>query len=344
MPQDNEQNISRRGFLKAAAVTAVAATATGAGAALLNNNTQPVSNQLQPVMPLTQITQNVAAPNNSAATELFAQLAAVQAENVRLQAKLDAAERRLQTDHSGNEQAELLRMELDSTTQQVSLLSGLVALYEQLEAVDLGEILDQGLASVTTGITSLLDDVPTLSEGIEAGRQALDELEDHIPALENGRRWIDDQISRLQTYHSLIEALLISIVDATGPFLQMLNEWVQKILKWLPFGIGQQTSDLMQAISNLLMETPQTVDGLGNNVGRPMDKWLKEDNGEVPLRQNLVKPLRERVLSKAEQTIVQVQQVNNVYQTQLAEPAQTAANNQGAIRNLIADYRQRHQI
>ena len=89
-----EEPINRRKFLKVAAVTAVAATATGAGASLLNS---PKST----AQPLTQpLTAAIAKTNPD---ELINQLAVLQVENARLQAHLELANYRLARETAVNE-------------------------------------------------------------------------------------------------------------------------------------------------------------------------------------------------------------------------------------------------
>jgi hypothetical protein len=354
MPKkDDEQSVSRRSFLKAAAVTAMAATATGAGAAVLKNTTAPAAISLSapqpaPVATIAPVAQTIVTGNHEAAPELMAQLAAAQAENVRLQAALDAAQRSLESlQQTGNErsaEAESLSIELASATQRVSLLSGLVALYEQLESVDVGQVLDEGLAAVAVTIGDLLDKAPSLTEGIAAGQQALIELEGHIPLLENGRDWLNDHLGKLQAYYDAVKALLERTVERIGPVLEMINEWFEGVRKWLPFGIGQTAAEVVQSISNLLVETPHTLSGLTTNIVQPLDVWLMGQADEAPLRQKLIKPLREQVLVKAGEAVEQAQQVQVAYQTRLAEPAQAVVGNQRAIREQIAEYRRQHQI
>lgn len=339
--EKEDQNVSRRRFLKAAALTAAAATATGTGAALLTSPGQPslpaaAPNLQPPLMP--------AAAANGADTELFAQLVSAQAENIRLQTKLDAAQRRLQAEESDNGQFQVLRAELDSSSQQLSVMSGLLALYQQLDEVDFGELLDQGLISVSTHLNELIAELPTLAEGIEVGRQALDELDDHIPLLQNGRLWLDEQATKLGGYFTLIELLLGAAVESSGPFLQMLNDWFKSVLKWLPFGIGQRASEIMQASADLLTETPHTIAGMNSQIAHPLDTLLLGETEEPPIRENLVKPLRDKVLKSAGQTVVQTQNLQTAYQEKLSQPASAAISSQRAIRSTIEAYRQRHQI
>jgi hypothetical protein len=345
--QEQDQTLDRRGFLKVVTVTALAATATGAGAALLTGQSTAVSPQTAVLPPSAPIAP-VSAASQTQASELLAQLAASQAENMRLQAALDAAQRQIdswqQSHGSAASATETLRAELDATHNQLGIMSGLVALYEQLEDVDVEGAVNAGLTAVSGTMLDLIDQIPTLEEGLEAGRLALDELEEQIPLVENGRNWLYTQANNLQFYYSAVETLLARAADGVKPFLEMFNDWAQDVLKWLPFGLGERTGNILQAITDLLTETPRTVSGLQENVGRPLDAWLGNDGDSTPLQQNLVGPMRERVLAKTNDTIRQTQLTHTVYQTQLAEPTQTAVQNRQTVREVIAQYRQQHQL
>ena len=332
--------------MKAAALTAVVATATGAGAALINKQTAVVPSpapQIAATLP-----QNTLITANTNTADLWSRLAEAQAENMRLQASLSAMERQvaaLDQQLAGEGSAsEQLTIELASANQQVGLLAGLVALYEQFEDVDMTAVWEDGIAAVSESITEWVEEIPSLDEGIELGRQALDNLENHIPLLENGRIWLDSQRDKLALYYQTVETLLATAVEITAPFLEMINEWFQNINRWLPFNIGQQALNIMASVTTLLAETPHTVSGLNTNVVQPLDIWLNREGDETLLQRDIVKPIRYAVLDKAKGVAVKAQQVQTVYQTQLLEPTQTAVSNQQAARTLIAQYRELHQI
>lgn len=339
--KQTEEQINRRKFLKAAAVTAVAATATGAGASLLNSqksSTQPAVGQ-----PLT-----AAIAKTDQTDDLISQMAALQAENARLQADLELAQHRLTTQETAVGQTDTavqsITTELGAANQQIGILAGLVALYEQLDDADVSTILEEGLASVSAVIADAVDDLPGLSDGLAWGRQALTELDDHIPLLENGRSWLENQTDKMHRYYTAVEALLETAVEQVGPFLQMFNEWVQKILKWLPFNLGERTITIMDALTTLLLETPSTLTGLYTNVAQPLDVWLGSPDAEAPLRQNLIKPMQEQVLAKADTVATKTAQVKMVYEEQMVRRVGTAVVNRRQIQTLIQSYRQQYQI
>lgn len=343
----DEQNVSRRHFLRGAAVTALAATAAGAGAALVNKSTSPRTIEVVPQQAMLP-TQTVVSTLTDPMTDALTQLAALQAENTRLQTALTTARQQIETLQQSQSdtinQSEAITVELDQANHQIGLYAGLIALYEQIDNIDLNTILDNGMTAVSTAITSLTDDLPSLAESLQIGENALNEFEAHIPLLQNGRSWLNDQTGKLQLYFTAIEKLLEKGVDQIGPFFDMLHNWFQEVQKWLPFGIGQRAAEIMASITTLLMETPQTIAGLRTNLSEPLEVWLGSDDTETPLQQQLVNPIRHSVLSKANTVSSKSQQIETVYRTRLADPTKTAVDRHQAIRHLITQYREQYQI
>jgi len=349
MTNQDDQVVSRRKFIKAAALTAVAASATGAGAALYNQSLPAdavitsVSNNPAPVV------NTAVSASSPTGSDLFTRLASAQAENVRLQAALDAAQRQLtnlqQNNQSAASNSEALTVELGQANEHIGVLAGLISLYEQLDAVDMETAVQNGLTTFSGNIETMLAEVPTLAESIEMGRQALQNFESQIPVLDNGRLWLIDHLSKIEGYFQAVEQLLADAVDRVGPFLQMLTDWFASVRKWLPFGLGQTATTIMQSITDLIMETPNTINGLDTNITQPLNVWLNRDqNNETALHQTLIKPIRDDLMPKADTAVSKVQQMDETYKTALKEPVETAVASQRVIRNLIAEYRQQHGV
>lgn len=336
--------LNRRDFLKAAVFTATAAVATGGAVALLNHEeaacapaATAVTPHAAPVLPVGQD------PN-----ELLALLAESQANNVRLQAELASVQAQLaalQT-NQGLER-ETLTTQLGSVTHQAGVLTGLVALYEQLEQVGVPSLAAAGVTAVGTALTDLMSGVPSLDEGLVMGEQALAGIEAHLPTLENGRIWLGSHLETLRGYYDAVATVLSTAVETAGSFLQMLNEWFQDVLSWLPFGMGQKAQTIMQALTDLLAETPNTLSGLASNILGPLDVWLVSgdpNNPEIPLQTNVIQPLRENVLLKTSAALQKAQTVQTTYNEQLATPLTMAVQTHQEIQTRIAEYRQQNQV
>lgn len=341
-------DLGRRSFLKGIVLTATAATATGSGAAWLLNREQATS----PTIAVLEgnpagYTPPTPLPISHNNNDFLSQLASAQAENMRLQAQLDATLRDLQQLQQANgntDQAnQNLEQQLASANEQVGILTGLVALYEQLDAVDLGLVLGAGLQATEGVLRELVESVPGLEEGLANGQQALDNFEAQIPTLEEGRNWLTSQVTRLNELYETAEMVLKSVLESAGSFLAMLSQWFEEILGWLPFGVGEKAGRIMTALTNLLNETPITIAGLQGKVAEPLNGWL-EGGENMALRQQLLKPVREQVLIPAGAITTTARTAQTTFQTQLAEPAQNQLLTRQMIRESLQQYRAQHQL
>jgi hypothetical protein len=360
-----ELSVSRRNFLRNLAISALAATTAGTTAAMLTQNlkkttvSSPVISQIPtvptaelaapavPAVPAVQSAETVVRAHNDAG-ELLARLAESQAENMRLQAALEAAQHELDsllvTNNSNRSATEELSLQLAGANEQIGVLGGLVALYEQLDDVDISDTVQTGMATVSESISELLNQTPALSEGIERGQQALTEVEDHLPTLEDGRLWLDAQADKLGAFYESIELVLQNVLESVGSFIDMVDSWFEGIRKWLPFGLETKASNVVEALSALVAETPQTISGLDTYVAQPLDMWLKREDDAPRLQRTLIKPIREQVLAEANETINRAHSIQTAYQEQLALPVELSIANRNTIRHQIVDYRQQHQV
>jgi hypothetical protein len=341
-----EPGINRRRFIKASVAAAATATVAGAGAALLRDKQPPPKIIPQP----RPVQQPIHFPtdSNPEVEELFSRLASVQAENVRLESQLNITKRQLEDKRSSilardKSESESIQTRFEEMNLQVGVLSGLVALYDQLDEIDLDDIVDNGLNAVGDALDELVDNVPTVSEGLQMGQAALDELEQHIPLIEDGRDWLDDQLGSVDEYYSAIERALSRVVEGGGSFIQMLNEWFQGLLKWLPFGIGNKAIEVMDSLSNLVSEIPGTLTGINANVVQPLDVWLEKDGDQTALQKRIISPVRERAIEPAIQAMDSTEALRTTYRSHLADPARLKLESKRAIRNSINEYRSTHQ-
>ena len=362
--ETDQEQMNRRSFLKALLVTAAAASGVGGGAAALMKRAESAPATIGPVPAAPSLSgstsagaaaaRTVASPGADA-SELLARLTAAQAENLRLQTELNTALSRLQalqeargSAGDANEALETenqgLRTELAALGNQIGLLTGLLALYEQLDALPLEDTVDSGLNNFSKSVGGLLNELPALDAGVTTGEQALDELEAHIPLLKSGRNWIESHVSRLGTLYATAERVLNGAVKTAGTFMQMLGEWFEDILKWLPFGVGDTATGIMNALTELLDETPNTISGLRRNVAEPLDVWVAGEGDEVGLRRKLIKPLKEETLAQAVIVASRARETETALQRELVEPVEVITRTRSLIRNEIAAYREEHQI
>lgn len=356
-----EDGVNRRSFLRNLSLAALAATAAGTGAAVLAGRQNgevvftsgppapPVVQNLPPAqsVPVVRSAQTAVQAHEDA-SQLLGRLAESQADNVRLQAALDAAQRELDSLRLANNDSgaatQDLSLRLAGAAEQIGILGGLVALYEQLDAVDVTDSVQAGMDTVSDTIAGLIDGTPTLSEGIAAGQEALADVDAHLPVLEDGRLWLDAQVSKMDAFYQTVELVLQNVLESFGSYLEMVEEWFGGVRKWLPFGIGEKAAQVVGALSDLVAETPHTINGLNSYVAQPLDAWLARVDDEPMLRQTLIKPIRDQVFVEADNTISRAQQVHTVYHAELAQPVAMAKANRDELRLRISNYRQQNQV
>lgn len=351
--QQQPEGISRRNFLRFAGVTVAAAVATGGGAAYLKRfENAPVISTGQP-LPLAYptsapIISDMIPAQPTAGDDVLARLAASQAEVMRLQATNDQLQRDLaalqSTEGEGRVARDTLSLELDEARNRLGVLGGLVALYQQLDAADMGDIIENGLGAVGEKFAELAGGVPSLVAGLDAGDLALGQVEAHLPLLENGRIWAEAQGMKLRNFYGEVEDRLRQAVDRVGDFFEMLASWFEGLRKWLPFGAGDKAANVMAAITSLLAETPATLSGLDVNVSQPLNVWLRRIEGEPALTRILVRPVRDEAFSRARTIADQVGMTAAAYEANLVAPARAALTNRQTLRQQIADYRAQNQV
>jgi regulator of replication initiation timing len=351
MAHTNDE-LDRRSFLKALLVTAATATTAGGGAAYFLNQLETkkpvittVSTPAPP--PVVSAADTVITANNEVA-DLLAQIASAEAENLRLRSELEAAQRRLSALESANGDStqanQALQTELAAVSEEVGILAGLVALYEQLDELNVVETVDGGLESFSTFIQEMVDDLPRVENGLAVGQQALDEFEAHLPTVESGREWLESHLARLNTFYEAAERILTAAVENAGSFLQKINEWFQGVRKWLPFGVGDSAAQVMASLTDLLDETPNTIHGLRRNVADPLDVWFKPEGETVAVRNRLLKPLKEETITPSGEVVSKVREAKVVYETEVVEPVKTVAKNRQLVREQIAAYRKKYEL
>lgn len=348
MPEHHtDERLSRRSFLKAAAATAAAATVVGAGAAVLvENQAQPAT--YGPRFPTVTPGRPVQ-PATAPTPELQAQLTAYQADNARLQAELEAARQRLseldQALSSSQEAHSALQQEWQAAQARASRLEGLLRLYEQLDGVNLGTVIVGGLGAVGAALGALLAETPSISAGAARAALALDGLESDVVWIEAGRRWLVSHLAVMSRLFAVVEVVLRTALDKSEPFLVMLGDWFADVLKWLPFGMGDKAAAVVEALTALLQETPNSISGANTYVIAPLEKWLGPvDAVEMPLLAGVIRPIRAQVIAPIESTVLKAQALHTAYAAGLDEPVRQALETESALRQAIADYRAAHQV
>ena len=344
--------VNRREFMKAAALAAVVAASAGATAAVLVDRNKGST----PLPSLIQDFELPAVTGGQPSADFINQLTSVQVENARLRTQLNAALGELEVAKMRKngleaESTNALHAQLEESSNQnialaseVTVLGGLVALYEQLEAIDLESIVEDGISTVEGTFSDLLLQMPKVEDGLAISQEALIDLESQIPALESGRLWLVEQFDTLDVHLDDLETTLSTAVKSAGPILGQLADWFQDISKWLPFGIGEKAANTMASLNQVLGDLLETREEMPAQLADPLAALLERDEEETAVQTNLINPIREELINPTAQAMEKAGSLRSVFKTDLVSPFTGAAEERKSLAEIIAEYRQIQQI
>lgn len=290
----------RRGFLRLMLMAGAAAGAAGAAGWFISRDgevpTVVVSERALPEPP--------SPPELKAAvSQGFSADYATQNENARLAADLEAALSRLEVVQRELEASKgkvsSLATQLDESQGRVGVLEGLAALYAELEAIDLDELVEASLEAIPSLFENILAQVPLLEAGLDAASTALDNLELSLPSIQDGVSWLSGLVDELGEAFGELEEVLAEAVDSMGSFMETLGAFFAKVLKWVPFGAGDTIERGLRALGKVMSGLPGFTRSIGPMLFLPLGRWFSDPGDGVEIKTSLIDPIRGEALAPA---------------------------------------------
>ncbi len=252
------------------------------------------------------------------------QLADSQGERLAIRTELDSA----------RAEAAQLATDLQTSQNDAAYLQQVVALYRQLEATGLDDLLLAGLGPLGVALLAIQTGRDALSAGIEEAAAKLATIEIQSPAIANGLLWLEEQIALLsQTLQSLEDALS-SVVEPVAPVAQQIGDFIGQVLDLLPFGVGEQIRRGLEAIALILTHIPELVASINPLLITPLRQWVSPDETKG-LVAEVVQPISEHLISPAQGMVDSTAALETTYNDQLATPVGTALDARAEIRRQI---------
>jgi hypothetical protein len=208
----------------------------------------------------------------------------------------------------------------------------LIDLYKQLESIGLDQVINTALTSLATSLLAV-DTVRTaLNGGIAVTARVLQAVEDQLPLVSAGLAWLEEQVGKLTAGIRAFQTAMA--VSTNTPVAKAITDFISQVLDILPFGVGQNMKAGLQALGEVLNHLPDLINNVSVMVLEPLRVWIGS-NGQGGLRDSLLRPLREQLLAPAQQIVANAENLNTVYNTQLAQPVQSALDQRARIRGEI---------
>jgi hypothetical protein len=150
-----------------------------------------------------------------------------------------------------------------------------------------------------------------------------------MPLIAAGLDWLDQQVARLTAGIRAIQTALA--VTNNTRLVQAMQDFISQVLDMLPFGVGQNVKAVLLAMGEVLKRLPDLIDNVNVMLIGPAQAWIVPGK-EGGLHDLLLRPVREQVLAPAQQMVANAENLNTVYNQQLAQPVQSVIDQRARIR------------
>lgn len=271
---------------------------------------------------------------------LDTQLAAATGQNVQLANALTTSQNEAQL---LKDQVTALQAQLNSAQGKLQDYGGLLGLYEQLEAVGLDTLTQDGLKAAASGLAGALTVTPLVQSGVQVARNLLAEFENLLPDFNAALIWLNERVINLKLgLFSLEKAAKTTLVDAATGVVTVFGGFIKFVLDYLPFNIGEQTRATFSAAQTVFTHSVELTVSTDEKVFGKLSRYVGD--GPQNWRKKLVTPLRDEALAPTEQLLAAVDNARTTFSTALEAPAQAALAQRAALREQIAAYRAQRQL
>jgi hypothetical protein len=269
------------------------------------------------------------------ASDWQTQLNAATAQNAQLSSSLGVAQQ-----DNANLTAQLASVQtaLDTATGKLASSTELIGLYDQLDAVGLDGVVENGLSLVTGALAAAAGPAASLRTGVDGARGLLTNFEAVLPDFNAAMAWLGEQVVKLKVGLWSVEsnAQTLTSSAATG-IAAVFSGFAGFVLDRLPFNIGDQVRATLTAVQSVLTGTTSMTDEAPDKVLLKISKHV--DDSSTNWRTTLVTPLRDQTLAPADSVLAAVSATDSTYATNLKDPATNALSLRRALREQISAYR-----
>jgi hypothetical protein len=226
---------------------------------------------------------------------------------------------------------------------QIAALQTLLTLYEMMDRVGLDRLIISAILAIGFSVEGLRGGATALRAGLDLISSLLDRFEAAAPRIIAGIQAAEEVVQTVNRQMQRLEELMGAVLQETAPFTETVDQFVQTLLGYLPFGIGDRIRNTIQGMGEVVGFLPATARLLGEQLLVPMRAWFpKEGDGDV--RTALFTPTRTQVLDPARNMLDHVIHFAEQWNAELAHPLEEAVAQRHAVRLQIADYKREHNI
>lgn len=232
--------------------------------------------------------------------------------------------------------------QLESETELIKL-RGLLALYENLEQVGIDALLSAGMSAVAFSLGGLETGIRALEKGVDLVDSGVSALERSFPTVRSGLSIVERLVAGLERRVRQLQDVMAEVQEMVSPLSDAVGSFFSSLVERIP-GVGPSIVDALDRISELIGSLPEAIGEIRSSLLEPLgEEWFTDDE-ESGLKGRLLNPLQDGLLEPLEEFLSDLADTIDSWQTQLVDPIAGALTQRKAIKEQIADYREREGI
>lgn len=227
-----------------------------------------------------------------------------------------------------------LQGQLSVSEAKLTDANGVISLYDQLEAIGLDDVANNGLQTFAGALAATVGLLPATANGIANSRSLLDQLDAQMPDLKGGVSWLAERVLNLKVGLFSLETAAAALNGAAaGGVSAAFGGFAKYIVNYLPFDIGQKIRDAMSATQNLVDSNAALSSDVDQKVFEKLSPHFSD--GPSNLKVKVLDPVRAEGLQAAGDLVNSVSQADASYQSTLAQPLKSAIDQRAALRQQL---------
>ncbi|MBX3000583.1 MAG: hypothetical protein KF893_18835 [Caldilineaceae bacterium] len=222
---------------------------------------------------------------------------------------------------------------------EMAHLHTLLSLYEMMDRVGLDRLITTALAALGFSISGLRLGATAVRGAVEFITALINRFDAAVPQILAGIEVAEGFLQAIDRHLNELERLIGEVMQEAAPLTQAVDRFVQELLGYLPFGIGDRIRRTIQEMAALVGLLPAGLGALRSGLFSPIRAWFPAEEG-ADLRAQLFTPARAELLEPTRALLNDLIQFADRWDSEMAGPVEAALAQRAEVRSQIVAYQQ----
>jgi hypothetical protein len=222
---------------------------------------------------------------------------------------------------------------------EIAGLRAILELYEMMDRVGLDRLITTALAALGFSIEGLRLGAIAVRGAVEFIAGVIERFEALAPQILAGIEAAEGFMNTIDRHIGELERLIGEVMQEAEPLTQAVDHFVQELLGYLPFGMGDRIRRTAQEMVALIGLLPAGLGTMRAGLFSPIRAWFPVEEG-MDLRAQLFAPTRTELLEPARILLDDLIQFADRWESEMAGPVEAALAQRAEMRSQIVAYQQ----